>query len=211
MAIELSEILHAFQLALPGEKAHREMMPVGRSLTPPSGGTKLAAVLCLLYPVENQWHIVFIQRASKNAKDKHSGQIGFPGGMFEADDKDLLACAMREAKEEIGLDLDRTTPIGALSPLYIPVSNFQVHPFLAYTHHRQEFIPQLSEVSRILTFSVEELLHPGNIKSVFVKAGNPVVQFEVPAYSLDKAVIWGATAMMLHECILLIKQHLDLP
>lgn len=211
MAIELSEILRAFESALPGEATHKKMAPPGRTLGISAKGAKIAAVLCLLYPVNNQWHFVFIERASKNKKDKHYGQIAFPGGMYEPGDKDLLNCALREAKEEINLDLNETIPIRALSPLYIPVSNFQVYPFLAYTHKKQEFIPQYTEVNKIISFSLAELLHPGNIKFAFINLGSTSAKIEVPSYSLDRAFIWGATAMILHECMFMLKQHFDLP
>jgi 8-oxo-dGTP pyrophosphatase MutT (NUDIX family) len=211
MAVELSDILKAVNADLPGEYAHRQLAPIGRNLVMPDSKVKIAAVLCLLYPVNQQWHIIFIERTSKNKKDKHGGQIGFPGGMLENADKDLLACALREANEEIGLEIERTSPVRALTPLYIPVSNFQVHPFLAYTHHQQKFILQQSEVKKVLSFSIEELLHPANVKQVVMDVGTPSFKMEVPAYCLDKAVIWGATAMMLHECVVMLKDHLDLP
>jgi 8-oxo-dGTP pyrophosphatase MutT (NUDIX family) len=209
--MDLSTILNAFDAPLPGVSAHRQMAPAGRELAIPAGDVKLAAVLCLLYPMNDKWNIVFIERSSLNPKDKHRGQISFPGGMLESGDESLLDCALREAEEEIGVHLKQIIPVRAMSPLYIPVSNFKVHPFLAYTNTPQTFMPQLSEVRRVLHFSLAELLHPANVRPVQVEVGNPSFTIEVPAYHLDKAVIWGATAMMLHEFILMIKQYFDMP
>lgn len=208
MPIQLDHIIKALSQELPGHEAQMGLAPAGRSIATPERQAKIAAVLCLFYPVHEKWHIVFIERTSKNPKDKHGGQISFPGGMLEDTDADLQSCAFREAQEEIGLHTDKVVPIAPLSSLYIPVSDFLVYPFAAYTKHPQTFIPQASEVKNVLSFSVAELLHIANVKPVHVPIRSLNVKMEVPAFSLDHAVIWGATAMMLQECLTMIRHHL---
>ncbi len=73
-----------------------------------------------------------IERTSHNPNDRHRGQIGLPGGKREVDDVDLVATALREAEEEIGVPRERIEVLGQLSPLYVSVSNFMIYPTVGY-------------------------------------------------------------------------------
>src|SRR5688572_27853183 len=88
---------------------------------------KISSVLVLLYPARDIVYTPLILRASYSGS--HSGQISFPGGKFDKEDADLGCTALREAKEEIGIDPGKITLIGELATLYIPPSGFLVHPF----------------------------------------------------------------------------------
>ena len=87
---------------LPGEAYQNLMAPLGsekyRTITPDH---KVACVLALLFPKENEWYISLIERASQHPEDKHAGQISFPGGKLDANDYSYEDCALRETYEEM--------------------------------------------------------------------------------------------------------------
>src|SRR5690554_3211308 len=121
------------QHELPGIEAQQTMMNIGRPFlkTIPKSARQ-SAVLILMYPYStNESGLIFIERSID--KTPHSGQIAFPGGKKEKIDKDFIDTALREAHEEINLPRDKVNIIGNLSPLYIPISNFNVNPILAFT------------------------------------------------------------------------------
>ncbi len=131
----------------------------------------------------------------------HSGQVSFPGGRFENTDRDYLATALREADEEVGIKQQSVHILGALTPLYIPVSNFNVHPFLAYSTTQPSYTLSDDEVSYVLEVPLSELFNGTNkIKTVVTSPASPGVTYNVNAYQPSPdTIIWGATAMILSE------------
>lgn len=129
----------------------------------------------------------------------HSGQVSFPGGKVENSDKTLIDTALREANEEIGIDIDSINVIGQLTKLYIPPSNFDVYPIVGYVHSQPEFIIN-EEVDKLMEVALEELLNPNNktYKKIYNRDGN---EFVVPCYYVQDEVIWGATGMILAELL----------
>ena len=95
--------------------------------------------------------------------------------------------------------------MGELTELYIPVSNFRVHPFVGITHELPQFKPQLTEVKEILEVPLQDLLNKENIKATDIKINNHITLREVPYYSIQEKVIWGATAMILSEFLTVVK------
>ncbi|MEZ4679622.1 MAG: CoA pyrophosphatase [Caldilineaceae bacterium] len=95
----------------------------------------------------------------------HSGQVAFPGGGWEEGDADIVATALREAEEEVGVNRHQIHVLGQLSPLYIYVSNHLVHPTVAWMDHRPHFAPDPHEVAMVLELPIAELLNPGNIRT----------------------------------------------
>lgn len=191
--------------ALPGFRAQRRLAPVdvAARLQIPEHARQ-AAVLMLLYPHEGCWTLAFIRRAGGHPEDRHAGQIAFPGGRVEETDPDLCFTAVREATEEIGIDPFSLHHLGALSSLYIPVSNYEVHPFLAWMDHRPDFRLQPSEVAGLLEPAVEVLARPETLKYRSIRLYSGKWLSNVPCFEWDKHVIWGATAMMLSELLALI-------
>ncbi len=160
---------------------------------------KLSAVLCLLFPVDGELHVLLMKR--KEDRTAHSGQVSFPGGRYDETDADLMATALREAKEEVGINEQEVEILGSLTSLYIPVSNFNVFPYVGFASERPEYNLSHNEVAYTLEVPVNELLHPGR-KTVtdVVSPAVPDVIRQVRAYQLvDGTIIWGATAMMLSE------------
>ena len=162
-----------------------------------------AAVLIPLLNGAETAETVFIQR-KKHDKDKHSGQISFPGGKLEASDLSLEACALREAHEEIGLDPSKVTILGRLTPLYIPVSNFMVTPVLAYTNEDSTLVPQPSEVDDVIRVDLAYLLQSQLVDKTNIKTHHGIILKNVPYFRIHSRVVWGATAMILSEFLSLL-------
>ncbi len=190
---------------LPGQPAQykmaslRRMEELGvRSAPPPD--VKVACVLLLLHrqPDDDLWRMVFIQR-SENPHDRHSGQISFPGGRYEENDGDLVNVALREAHEEVGIPPEQVTILGRLTELYIPVSNFVVHPFVGVLEGAPIFVPQPGEVAHILTPPLHIFTDTDSQKTTDMTVGAGILLKNVPYFDLEGRVLWGATAMMLNE------------
>lgn len=131
--------------------------------------------------------------------DKHSGQISFPGGKMETEDASFEACAFREANEEVGLEIEGVEIVGRLSPLYIPVSLFQVYPIVAWTNSARTFVRDPSEVARIIKFPIEEILGPDKILTSDYQVRPDLILPDVKHFSIQNNFVWGATAMILNE------------
>ena len=170
------------------------MAPTFRGQYPDQGDPLRAAVLILLYPVKGELHVVFMKRNEYDGP--HSGQVSFPGGAWEAQDLSLEHTAIRETREEMGIEEDLEI-LGALTPLHIPVSNFLVFPFIAWLELTPVFSPDRSEVQYVIEVPLKDLLDPAARESeTLVHHGKTI---EAPYYRVGKEKIWGATAMMLSE------------
>jgi 8-oxo-dGTP pyrophosphatase MutT (NUDIX family) len=159
---------------------------------------KVAATLTLLYPKQNQWHVALMERVS-HVKDKHGGQVSFPGGKAEKSDVDLKYTALREAEEELGIPKSAVSILGQMTELYIPVSNFLVYPFIGFTKKAPDFIPQPTEVQRVIEAPLSVLLDKQNRKFKDIHLPNSIKLEGVPYFDVNGNVVWGATAMILSE------------
>lgn len=202
----INKLSVALQQPLPGIEAQYKMAhSIRQNDMVPTDTVKTACVLALLYPKNNEWHIVLIERMSNNKNDKHSGQISFPGGRYEKADGTLLNGALREAEEEVGIDRTMVTPIGALTNLYIPVSNFMVHPFIGFTNDTPKFIAQPTEVKSILEVPFSSFQNPENVKLKDLKLTQNILLKRVPYFDIQNHVVWGATAMIMSELLEIVK------
>ncbi len=148
------------------------------------------------YPKNEITHLALIVRNSYPGV--HSSQIGFPGGKVEETDFNLEETALRETHEEVGVHPDKVKIIKTFSEIYIPPSNFLVAPFMGISHEELTFIPDLDEVKRVLEFSIVDFLDEKSITKVKMSTSY-ATDIEVPAFMVDKYVVWGATAMMMSE------------
>jgi len=162
--------------------------------------------LCLLFPVNDELHILLMKR--REDKTAHSGQVSFPGGSYEATDAGLKATALREAQEEVGIMSADVAILGSLTPLYIPVSNFNVYPFVGFAKNRPVYNLSHNEVSYTIEVSLKSLLDPARkITTDVISPAVPGVIRKVKAYQLeDGTIIWGATAMIISELEAVLKE-----
>ena len=161
-----------------------------------------AAVLILLYPVDEIIHTVFIQRPEYNGV--HGGQISFPGGKKETSDSDLLGTALREASEETGINQAGLEIIGNLTPLFIPVSNIVVTPFVAWSEKKPLFTPETTEVVFIIEADIRPFLDYSIIKTKPYEIRGEMI--DIKYFDYKGNVIWGATAMIIHELLTIINR-----
>lgn len=181
---------------LPGEQAQLMMAPTFRGSFPQQDKPALAAVLTLLYPSGGEAHLVFIKRNEYNGP--HSAQVGFPGGAREPGDKTLEETALRETREEVGIN-GQIEILGSLTPLHIPVSNFMVYPFVGWMDDTPVFRPDPAEVQYVIEAPLAGLLDPSNSHSETIHHHDRPI--EAPFYRVGKEKIWGATAMILSEVL----------
>lgn len=188
---------------LPGLASHVKMVsPVRRKVGANKNDTERtqAAVLVLFYLVEDVPHLVYIKRTGDFGVP-HGGQLSFPGGRAEEVDESLEHTALREAQEEVGIDASQVQVLGRLSSLYIPVSNFLVHPYVGWLDHKPELTPEQSEVAEILEIPLPHLQQNKNIGETSIQVREDLTIDNVPYYDLFGHVLWGATAMMTSELL----------
>ena len=154
-----------------------------------------SSVLMLIFPDNGVLHTCLISRPA--TMRNHGGQIAFPGGRYEPSAKSLIHTALRESYEEIGLNDNQLEIIGALTPIYVQVSNFTINPFIGWCESLPGFEIDKREVDELYIIPVEKLMHPtsGLSKEVVTTRGT----FDAPGFYIDPVFIWGATAMILSE------------
>ena len=158
------------------------------------GPSKRAAVLVPLTELAGEIHVVFIRRAVSD-KDRHSGQVAFPGGRLEPEDDSLEAAALREAEEEVGLKSQHAKLIGRLHD-YHTISHYQVTPVVGTFLSPYDFVLDEIEVARVFSIPLKWLANPANFHTRCRRPpqGNMV---EVVYFKLyDGELLWGATARM---------------
>jgi 8-oxo-dGTP pyrophosphatase MutT (NUDIX family) len=188
---------------LPGQEAHLLMVPGERAFLqknyPERPEPKKSAVLILLFPFQAGISTVLIERAIYVGV--HSGQIAFPGGKAEETDPDLKYTALRETYEEVGVPIEQVEIIGNLTDVYINPSNYLVTPYVGYLPRTPDFSINEQEVQKIIRV---DLLDPGKVvrstKKITHSSG---LKIQTPFYSIDGFTIWGATAMMMSELMVL--------
>ena len=177
------------------------MAPIGRmaileKLTRAKQDPKRAAVLMLIYPKDNDSHLVLIVRNSYPGV--HSSQIAFPGGKVEPLDRNLQETALRETEEEIGIPQNKIEVARAFTEVYIPPSNFLVAPFLGVCKSCLEFTLQEDEVAGIIELPLKDFLSDHIVVTRRLKTSYDIA-IDVPAFLVKEHIVWGATAMMLSE------------
>jgi 8-oxo-dGTP pyrophosphatase MutT (NUDIX family) len=199
---------HIDACGLPGENAHLAMSPYGR--IPASAlditrknKARTGAVLMLLYGKKDKIFTLLIKRPDYDGP--HSGQMAFPGGKKDDNDLSLWHTASRETHEETGIHENLITPICGLTPVFIPVSNFLVQPYLGIIKAPFQLNPDPREVAFTVEFPIDILLNDEIIKTTKVDSGHPKLRMNTPYFEIENQIVWGATAVILNEFKELIK------
>ncbi len=195
----LSRLLRA--LSLPDFDlwaARRWMAPRPRPLRRPAdrrGPPREGAVLALLYPRNGELHLLLTERTLH--LNDHAGQIAFPGGRRESGEP-LPLTALREAREEVGLDPDPVRLLGHLPPLFIPPTDFEITCFVAYVPRRPALRPHPREVARLLEVPLAAFFEPA-VRKVADRTPDGR-RMTVPYFDVG-AFVWGATAILIGELV----------
>jgi 8-oxo-dGTP pyrophosphatase MutT (NUDIX family) len=158
-------------------------------------GATDAAVLVAMFGHPARPGLVFTER--RRDLRRHPGEISFPGGRQETPEEELLATALRESEEEIGLAPAEVEVVGALPPVGTFVTGYKVHPFVGLIAEDLSFRPSPDEVAAVLLFRLEEL-RAGFAMRRLLRRGVPI---RTPTYVVGEHLIWGATARILTELL----------
>lgn len=161
--------------------------------------TRLASVLIPVFWHRSEWHLLFIRRVVSE-RDRHSGQVAFPGGRQDLSDRDATATALREASEEIGLDPSDVKVLGRLDD-YLTSSNYNVTPVVAVVPWPYGYQAQETEVARIFSIPLTWLCDQSHVelrdRAFRLPEARRTVELKVVYFNrFDNELLWGATARM---------------
>jgi 8-oxo-dGTP pyrophosphatase MutT (NUDIX family) len=176
---------------LPPEELRARLLAPDEAAAIEVHGATDAAVLMPLFGLSARPGLVFTERRADLRR--HAGEISFPGGRPDRPDEPLLECALREAREEIGLDPSRVDVAGALPPVSTVVTGYRVHPFVGLIAEGLSFRPNPREVAAVLLFHLDELRAGFGMRRL-IRRGVPI---RTPTYVVGEHLVWGATARIL--------------
>lgn len=192
---------------LPGRDAQIKMAPKPRTegemrkMEAPEDVYE-SSVLILLFP--NEKGEIELTLTLRSEDINHGGQISFPGGRADKGES-VVETALREAREEIGVEPQDITIIGQLSDLYVSHSNNLVVPIVGYTNKRPDFTINPREVDEVFTVELRSLLHKKNLTVEDWELGKHI--YKVPYWDVHRVPLWGATAMMLNELLDICREY----
>ena len=167
-------------------------------------GMMPAAVMILLYPKDGEYCILLNRRSEQ--VEHHKGEISFPGGARDPEDRDSLETALRETEEEMGIYRGDITVLGEMDEVATR-SNFQVQVFIGTIEYPYKFSPSAIEIAEVLEFPVPALLDPANRRvETRWEGGQPVTSY---SYVHQEHVVFGATARILQRCIEFLDDGLE--
>jgi 8-oxo-dGTP pyrophosphatase MutT (NUDIX family) len=164
---------------------------------------KRAAVLIPLFKKNGEYYILFTRRTDK--VEHHKGQISFPGGRRDEKDKDLLTTALREAREEMGIEKKDVRILGELDDICTATTDFCVSPFVALIPYPYPFKVNSREIEEVIEVPLSVLLDESRFRQELHKRdGKP---FLVYFYQHKDHTIWGATATILRQLLDLLPEE----
>jgi 8-oxo-dGTP pyrophosphatase MutT (NUDIX family) len=186
-----SGLLHQRLEEFRRQSTRREIAPAG--LIP-------AAVLVPLVPGNGETHLLLTRRT--DAVETHKGQVAFPGGMVDEDDRDRMATALRETDEELGIGSAAIEPIGYLDDLATP-TGFLITPVLGVLSRMPAMSLNPAEVAE--AFLVPLSFFENNINRRRVTRGTEFGPRETWQYDFDGRIIWGATATIIRDLMVMLQ------
>ena len=175
--------------------AHRVKQTVGDpSLTP-------AAVLVLLYAKDGDYCVLLNKRSEQ--VEHHKGEISFPGGARDPEDRDSLETALRETEEEMGIQRSDVTVLGELDEVATR-SRFQVNVWVGTIPYPYPFKPSAIEIAEVLEVPLGVLQDPANLRvETRMEDGEPVTAY---TYAYEGHLIFGVTAKILQQFLELLEE-----
>ena len=153
-----------------------------------------ASTLLAIYP-DDAGRLVIPLTVRHADLRSHGGEVSLPGGAVDATDADREAAALREAWEEIGLEPELVRIVGVLDDVWIPVSNFELRPFVGTVAGRPTLVAHDAEVSAIVELPLDALFDDEVMGTEEFSARGFTVR--AGAYRYGGIRVWGATAMTL--------------
>jgi 8-oxo-dGTP pyrophosphatase MutT (NUDIX family) len=184
MATSLAERLRP-RLIRPGDATGLEV----------HGRTDAGVLVPLFCDADGDIHAVFTRR--REDLRRHAGEISFPGGKADPKDHDLLATALREAQEEIGLNPHEVELVGALQPTPTFVTSYAIYPFVGVIASGREWTLSPREVAEVLELRMRDV-RDGYERRRLIRRGLPI---RTDTYVVDRQVIWGATARIVGDLL----------
>jgi 8-oxo-dGTP pyrophosphatase MutT (NUDIX family) len=174
----------------------------GWSYCNPPADCRQSGVILLLYPGA-KGQLCFLLTLRTHRVGTHKGQVSLPGGARHANEP-LSQTALREISEELGIPTEGIEMLGSLSPLYVPVSNYCIHPFVGYQTEPPVTRPDPVEVEDVMEVPLHAVLDPRNRQVEYWADEGFAGRRRVPCFRLHGWLVWGATAMILSEMAALL-------
>jgi 8-oxo-dGTP pyrophosphatase MutT (NUDIX family) len=206
---ELTSLLNErLKLPLPGGDAHElfraepvgDVKPIFSHKLPPRPG----GVMILLYEESNTIKFPLIKRPEYLGA--HSGQVSFPGGKGDPGESSIET-ALRECEEEVGIQRELVSVVGTLSDFFVMPSNFMVTPVIGVLTTTPQFKADAREVARIIKTDLNDILGDAAMKQKEILAAGRF-KMNAPHFEIDNEIVWGATAMMLNEFRIIVREIL---
>lgn len=163
---------------------------------------KPSAVLVALLPHESDVHVLLTRRAQH--LNNHKGEVSFPGGRLEHGETHQQA-ALREAHEEVSLAPSAVTVVGSLDTISTFVSKSIISPIVGFIPPSLTLVPDLGEVARIFTVSLQDLVRPDTYRNEWWLT--PRGEINIHFFELDDETVWGATGRMLTQLLDIITRE----
>ncbi len=159
-----------------------------------------AAVLLLLYPKDGEYCVLLNKRSQ--LVEYHKGEISFPGGARDPEDRDFLDTALRETEEEMGINRADVTILGELDDVETS-SGFRVQVFVGEILSQYPFKPSAVEIAEVVEIPIASLRDPANLRvETRWEDGAPATSY---AYAYNQHLIFGATARILQQFLEVMK------
>lgn len=205
MKLDYTLLSDRLKQPLPGSIAHEPLRATPAGLIVPRfehrSPPKPGSVLILLY--EEKGKIMFPLTKRPDYMGTHGGQISLPGGKTEGAET-RIETALREAEEEIGISASKINVLGSLTEFFVIPSNFLITPIIGYLNEAPDFKPDSKEVKKIIYTSVDDLLRDDAVHTKEIMAAN-MFPMSAPHFEIENEIVWGATAMMLNEFRMILK------